>query len=285
EIEGVESVVPVIRYISPNPKGRWGFQQLDGVDWKPFAEMNEMEIIAGRAPEANNEVIVDERQMKQENHKIGDTIELFGGKPYKIVGVFSPPSGARIKMSLSAMQEVLEAPNKCTYILVKVKDGEDVERVVARINEKLPGNKINLTRDFVIDAQERLPGLNTFLQALVGLGAFVSAIFVLLCLYTTIAERRREIGILKSLGASKGFIISAIEGEAFLIAVLGIFVGLVVSTLAAFVIQKNFELPVEFSFGWILTAAIIAIVGGFVGALYPAWKASRIDPVEVMANE
>jgi len=284
EIEGVESVVPVIRYISPNPKGRWGFQQLDGVDWKPFAEMNGMEIVAGRAPEANDEVILDERQMKKENYKIGDTIELFGGKSFRIVGIFSPPSGSRIKMSLSAMQEVLEAPNKCTYILVKVKDGEDVERVAARINEKLPGNKINLTRDFVIDAQERLPGLNTFLQALVGLGAFVSTIFVLLCMYTTITERRREIGILKSLGASKRFIISAIEGEAFLIAILGILVGFFISFIASFVIQKSFELPVEFSFNWILTAMIIAIAGSFIGALYPAWKASTIDPVEAIMN-
>jgi len=183
------------------------------------------------------------------------------------------------------MQDALEAPNKCTYILVKIKDGEDAEAVAARINEKLPGNKINLTRDFVIDAQERLPGLNTFLQALVALGAFVSTIFVLLCMYTTITERRREIGILKSLGASKRFIISTIEGEAFLIAIFGIFFGLVASAVAALIIQNLFELPVEFSFNWILVAAIIAIVGSFLGALYPAWKASAIDPVEVMINE
>jgi len=93
EIEGVKSAVPVIRYVSPNPKGRWGFQQLDGVDWQPFSEMNDMKIIAGRPPEANDEVILDERQMKQGNYKIGDNIELFGQKIYRIVGVFSPPSG------------------------------------------------------------------------------------------------------------------------------------------------------------------------------------------------
>jgi putative ABC transport system permease protein len=284
QIEGVESTVPVIRYITPNSKHRWGIQQIDGVEWQPFAAMNDMRILDGRAATASDEVILDERYLKEENVRLGDKVELFG-KSYTSVGIFAPPSGARIKMSLAAMQEALEAPNKCTYILVKIKDGANVEEVAARINEALPGNKINLTRDLVIDAQERVPGLNLFLRVLVGLGAFVSTIFVLLSMYTTITERRKEIGILKSLGASKGFIISTIEGEAFLIGVLGILLGLAISFLAAFGIGQAFELAFEFSPNWILTAVLIAVGGSLAGALYPAWRASGIDPVEVMVNE
>ena len=284
QIEGVKSTVPVIRYITPNPKGRWGVVNLDGVDWQPFAEMNEMQLVDGRAPVANDEVIFDERQMREENAKLGDEVEIFGGKHYRIVGVFSPPSGARIKMSLAAMQDALQT-NKCTFILVKLQDGANVEEVAARINEQLPGNKINLTRDLIIDAQERVPALNLFLKVLVGLGAFVSTIFVLLSMYTTITERRKEIGILKSLGASKSFIIRVIEGEAFLIGVLGIVVGFIVSLIASYAIGKGFELQFEFSRNWILTAIAIAVGGSLFGALYPAWKASTIDPVEVMVNE
>ena len=284
EIDGVQSTVPVIRYITPDSKGRFGLRQLDGVEWQPFAEMNGMRIVDGRAPQANDEIIMDERQMRDDKLNVGDTYELFGGKPYKITGVFSPPSGSRIKMSLAAMQEALET-DKCSYILVKLKDGADVDAVAAKINEALPGNKINLTRDLVIDAQERIPALNTFLQVLVGLGAFVSTIFVLLSMYTTVTERRKEIGILKSLGASKGFIIQAIEGEAFMIGVFGILLGLAVSLIASIAIGRGFDLAFEFSVGWVLTAVLIAIGGSLVGALYPAWRASTIDPVEVMANE
>jgi putative ABC transport system permease protein len=284
QIEGVKSTVPVIRYVTPNTKGRWGIQQLDGVEWQPFAEMNEMQIVEGRAATANDEVILDERQMREDNVKLGDEIELFGGRHYKVVGVFAPPSGSRIKMSLAAMQDALQT-NKCTYILVKLKDGANTEEVAARINQELPGNKINLTRDLVIDAQERVPALNLFLKVLVGLGAFVSTIFVLLSMYTTITERRKEIGILKSLGASKSFIIRVIEGEAFLIGVLGVVLGFIVSFIASYAIGKGFELQFEFSRNWILTAIAIAVGGSLFGALYPAWKASTIDPVEVMVNE
>ncbi len=284
QIEGVASAIPVIRYITPSQKGRFGIQQIDGVDWEPFAEMNRMELVQGRAPAANDEVILDERQMRDDKLNLGDPVALFG-RNYKIVGVFSPPSGSRIKMSLAAMQDALDSPRKCTYILVKLKDGADVDAVAATINEVLPGNKINLTRDLVIDAQERIPALNTFLRVLVALGAFVSTIFVLLSMYTTVTERRKEIGILKSLGASKAFIIRAIEGEAFMIGVLGVVLGLMVSLIASLGIGRIFELPFEFSIGWVVTAIGIAVAGSLFGALYPALRASTIDPVEVMANE
>jgi putative ABC transport system permease protein len=283
QIEGVQSTVPVIRYITPNANQRWGIQHIDGVEWAPFAAMNDMQIVEGRPATANDEVILDERYITQENVKLGDKIELLG-RQYTAVGVFSPPSGPRIKMSLAAMQDALQT-NKCTYILVKIKDGANADEVAARINQELPGNKINLTRDLVIDAQERIPALNTFLRVLVGLGAFVSTIFVLLSMYTTITERRKEIGILKSLGASKGFIIRVIEGEALMIGVLGVVFGFAVSFLASYLIAKAFDLQFEFSRTWILTAIAIAVGGSLFGALYPAWKASTIDPVEVMVNE
>ncbi len=284
EIDGVKSAIPVYRYISTNSNERWGIQQIDGIDWEPFAEMNDMRIEDGRPPAADDEIILDERHIRDKGYSIGDSIELLG-REYNVVGIFSPPSGARIKMTLSAMQTALQAEGKCTYILVKLDDGEDVAAVAERINKTLPGNKINLTRDLIIDAQDRIPGLALFLNVLVGLGAFVSTIFVLLSMYTTITERRKEIGILKSLGASKGFIIRVIEGEALLIGLLGTSLGLVVSFATAYSIEKIFEIPFEFSLGWIFTALIIAVGGSLFGALYPAWRASDIDPVLVLTNE
>ncbi len=284
EIEGVQATVPVIRNFTPDSKGTWGIRMLEGVDWQPFSDMNEINLVDGRAPLSNDEIVMDTRQFEDEKHKVGDTYELFGGKPYKIVGVFSPPSGARLKMSMAAMQDALQT-DKCTYILVKLKDGADVAAMAAKINEVLPGNKITLKSDLVIDAQERIPGLNTFLRVLVGLGAFVSMIFVLLSMYTTITERRKEIGILKSLGASKSFIIKTIEGEAFMIGILGVMLGFASSFISSYLITRQFGLAFEFSRGWILIAIAISVGGSLIGALYPAWRAADIDPVEVMVNE
>ena len=282
EIEGVAATVPVIRNMSPDSKSRWGLRQVDGVDWAPFAAMNEMKLVAGRAATANDEIIIDESEAETNNLKVGDTLSVFGDK--KIVGIFSPPSGARIKLSLAGMQDALQT-DKCTYILVKIKSGYDARAVATKINEVLPGNTINLTSDLVTDAQDRIPGLKIFLRVLVGLSAFVSTIFVLLSMYTTITERRKEIGILKSLGASKAFIVQTIEGEAFMIGILGVVLGGVASVIAAFAIGRQFGLAFEFSSGWIAIAVGIAILGSLAGALYPAMQAAALDPVEVMVNE
>jgi putative ABC transport system permease protein len=285
EIEGVESVTPVGKYIAPNEKGRFGLKQIDGIDWEPFAAMNQMKIERGRAMVTNDEVMLDETQMRDDKLNLGDTISLFGEKPYKVVGVYSPASGSRTKMTLAAMQDVLTSERKCTYILVKIKNGADVGIVAKAIGQALPGNKINLTRDLILNASDRLPGLKPFLRVLVGLGAFVSTIFVLLSMYTTITERKKEIGILKSMGASKSFIVTVIESEALMIGVLGVIAGFIVSFASSFLIQRLFELQFEFSWDWILIAIAIAILGSLVGALYPAWRASDIDPVLVLTND
>ncbi len=285
EIEGVESVTAVGKYIAPNAKGRFGLKQVDGIDWEPFATMNEMKIVRGRAMVANDEVMLDEIQMRDDKLNLGDTISLFGEKPYKVVGVYSPQSGSRTKMTLAAMQDVLSSEKKCSYILVKVKNGADVEAIAKLINLALPGNKIDLIQDLILSASDRLPGLKPFLRVLVGLGAFVSTIFVLLSMYTTITERKKEIGILKSLGASKSFIVTVIESEALMIGVLGVIAGFFVSYTSSFVIQRLFDLQFEFTWDWILIAIAIAILGSLVGALYPAWRASDIDPVLVLTND
>jgi putative ABC transport system permease protein len=284
EIPGVQSAVPVIRHLAPG-SGKFGLKQVDGVDWESFAAMNEMQLVRGRAAIGVNEVIVDEQKARDAKIDVGSTIQIFGSKPYTVTGVFAPPSGSREKLSLAAMQDVLQAPEKCTYILVKIKDGETAQAVAARINEILPGNKINLTQDLVVDAEQRFPALKTFLRTLVGLGAFVSIIFVLLSMYTTITERQREIGILKSLGASKWFIVSTIEREALLIGVLGTILGFIISFGAAVVIERIFKLMFEFGWGWAATAIAIAIGGSLIGALYPALRAASLDPVTVLTNE
>jgi putative ABC transport system permease protein len=284
EIAGVEAATPVFRYLAPG-NGRFGLRQIDGVNWDEFARMNEMQLLRGRAPVANDEIVIDEREASDQNADVGGEIALFGNKPYKVVGVFAPPSGARMKMSLAAMQEALGAPDKCTYILIKIKPGETAEAVVARINEALPGNKINLTQDLVVDAEQRFPQLKTFLRILVGLGAVVSVIFVLLSMYTTITERRKEIGILKSLGASRWEIVGTIEREALLIGILGAILGFVVSFAAVYLIENVYGLVFEFGFGWAATAIALAVGGSLVGALYPALRAASLDPVAVLTNE
>jgi putative ABC transport system permease protein len=284
EIDGVAMAVPAIRYVSQGGKG-FGFEQVEGVDWNDFAAMNEMQLVSGRAPEGLDEVVVDEAKAKNNNLSVGSQISLFGNKPYRVTGVYSPEAGPRVKMSLAAMQDALEAPGKCTWIYVKVKNPDQAFEVARRIDERLEGNKIQMTRDIVTNIEKSIPYLGVFLRTLVGLAAVVSMLVVMLAMYTTITERTREIGILKALGASRGFIVGEIEKEAVVISVAGVAAGFAVSFLAAYLIQRAYGLPFEYTWAWGLTAALIGLLGGAVGALYPAVRAANLDAVSALSYE
>ena len=82
------------------------------------------------------------------------------------------------------------------------------------------------------------------------LSAFVSALVVMLAMYTTITERTREIGILKAMGASRGYIVGEIEKEAMLISVIGVVAGFAVSFVAGYLIQRAYGLLFEYSWTW-----------------------------------
>src|SRR5918993_3564363 len=191
--------------------------------------MNGMSLVSGRAPQGLDEVVVDEAKARNNNLSVGSEIKLFGNQAYKVTGVYTPEAGPRVKMSLAAMQDALEAPGKCTWVYVKVKNPGEEEAVARRIDEAEPGNKIQFTRDVFRGVEESIPLLPVFLRALVGLAAVVSALVVMLAMYTTITDRTREIGVLKALGASRGYIVGVIEKEALLISLAGLIAGLIIA--------------------------------------------------------
>jgi putative ABC transport system permease protein len=208
-----------------------------------------------------------------------------GTDDYRIVGIYAPESGARVKMTLAAMQKAQEAERKCTFIFLKLHDANQVDEMAARIDRELPGNTIQPTRDVFTSFEKSIPYLGVFLRVLVGLAAVVSALVVMLAMYTTITERTREIGILKAMGASRGYIVGVIEKEAILISIIGLIAGFVVSLVAGYFIQKTYGLIFEYSWQWALVAGAIGIGGGVLGALYPAWRASNLDAVNALAYE
>jgi len=122
-------------------------------------------------------------------------------------------------------------------------------------------------------------------QLTVGLAAVVSALVVMLAMYTTITERTREIGILKALGASRRYIVYIIESEALLISLVGLIAGFVFSFAAGYLIHQVYGLYFEFGWGWALTAAAIGILGGAIGSLYPALRASNLDAVSALSYD
>ncbi len=283
-IEGVEEALPVIRHFSQGTKGI-GIEQIDGVDWDAYARMNGINMVDGRGPQGADEIVVDDKKARDNNFRVGDTFKPLGTLDYRIVGIYTPESGARVKLSLEGMQQALEAPGKCTFIFVKLRNPDQLQEVAQRIDIELYGNIIQPTTEVFTSFEKSIPYLSVFLRVLVGLAAVVSALVVMLAMYTSITERTREIGILKAMGASRGYIVGIIEKEAILISIIGLIAGFAVSLIAGYLIHKTYGLVFEYSWTWALVAAAIGLVGGILGALYPAWRASNLDAVSALAYE
>ncbi|HEV2182616.1 MAG TPA: FtsX-like permease family protein, partial [Candidatus Acidoferrales bacterium] len=126
----------------------------------------------------------------------------------------------------------------------------------------------------------------TFIHSMIMLAAGIGFLVILLSMYTTIIERTREIGVLKSLGASRGYIVRVILSETIALCLAGILLGVAMSYTVRWLFLSAFPtLTIVVAPSWLLRAAAIAIIGGLVGASYPAWIASRKDPVEALAYE
>ncbi|MGH9532100.1 MAG: ABC transporter permease, partial [Terriglobales bacterium] len=133
---------------------------------------------------------------------------------------------------------------------------------------------------------DNIPGFSAFINVVIGVAVCIGFIVIFQSMYTAVMERTREIGILKSMGASKGYVINVILRETMLMAVAGVIVGILLSfAVRAFILQNFPTLRVEIPAGWILRATLIALAGALLGAAYPAFKAAQKDPIEALAYE
>jgi putative ABC transport system permease protein len=280
QIEGVKAVSPVGFYTQRSKTGL-GVEVVDGVDYDSYAAITGLQIVEGRTFQAGDEIIIDDFKATHDKIGVGSEIEVFGRK-MKVTGIYAPSIGSRIKLPLAALQGFQGLENKCTFIMVKVQNAAQQEEMLRRIDVALPGNNLILTRNLGLGAERQIPGLNGFVNAVVALSVVVSLLVILLAMYTTITERTREIGILKSLGASKQYIVSVIEKEALLISLIGVVAGLIIALSAGLVLERVTTLQVEFHWSWVLRAALIGLGAGALGALYPAIRAANQDPVKAL---
>lgn len=293
KVEGVRAVTPVARYVrsGADPSSTAiGFEWIEGVaedatvSYASYADITGARIVRGRLPAADDEIIVDLRRADEPGHGLDSSLELLG-RSFRVVGVFAPEVGSRIKMRLRTMQGLLGTSANCSWILVKLESPRDQEVVARRIAQRFPGNQVVFTRDIPAFYAQGIPTLNIFLDVVVGLATVISTLNILLSMHNAVTERTREIGILKSLGASRRFIVAVVEEEALLISVIGVAAGLAMAALATFAIVRSTSLFIHVEPRWVVIATTVALLGGFLGALYPASRAAGQDPVKALAYE
>jgi putative ABC transport system permease protein len=287
KLEGVQMAVPIAQNLDAADDSETGTRLIDGVNYDEYSRIAGLWVDEGRAiATEGREAMVDRAWQQQKNIRIGSTLRIYG-KDFRVVGAYEPASGARIKIPLKTMQEELTGDtDKCTAILVKVGESSQQEAVGERIAHSFVNDQVIFTKDFEELYMQSVPALGVFLDVVTGIAAVVSTLVILLTMYTAVAERTKQIGILKSLGMSKIGILWTITQEAMLISLLGAVLGLILSILLRFALTfTTSSMQVSFDLKLLFLTLTGVLTSGITGSLYPAIRAARLDAVKTLSYE
>lgn len=265
-----------------------GVSSVSGLDIPEFDRMSGgFRFIEGGPIKQPDDILVDDRYARQNAVHAGDTIEIMN-RPWRIAGVIESGKLARLVVDIRVLQDLTSNSGKITQAFLKLDDPANTEQVIASLKQQLADYQVysidELASLFSVD---NVPGLQAFIYVIIGLSVVVGFLVVFLSLYTAVLERTREIGILKSLGASPGYILGVLLRETALLAVAGTVVGVLLTYGARFLIMTFVpaSLTQKIVPEWWPIAAAIAVVGAMLGSAYPGWKAANQDAIEALSYE
>ncbi len=265
-----------------------GFDVATGLDLDQFKKLSGgFHIIHGRPFQADDEILVDEYYAREKKLHVGSTIRLMN-HDWHVSGIFESGKLTRIAMKLSVLQDLTGNSGKLSQIYLKVDDPKRAQEVVDSLRKQLPDYNIYTMEEFTSLLTINSVGLlKDFIGVVIGIAVIVGFIVVSMAMYTAVLERTREIGILKSLGASSIYILNLLVRETLLIVIAGTMLGILLTYGTRWILMHAVpaSLTQEIVYQWWPIAAGISIAGALLGVIFPAWKAVKQDVISALAYE
>jgi len=247
-------------------------------------------IVEGERLTGNHQMLLGKMMAGAMNKKVGDTFNLAGSR-FKIVGIYESGSSWMEMggiISLRDAQTLMGKPRKVSLYMVKVENPSQAGDIVEKINAAFSEVHAATTGEFA----EQMPDMQT-MDVMMGsisfLAILVGGLGVMNSMLMAVLERTREIGVLRALGWRRGRILSMIMQEAIWLGLLGGLSGILVAFALGFLIGKIPMMGEAFSLLWeidiFVRAIVIALSLGMLGGLYPALRATRLQPVEALRYE
>src|SRR3954465_14630267 len=225
KVPNVKNVAPVITQF--NTSG--AVEILYGIDIKSFEAMGSPFVYIEGGPFAGpDDILVDEYVANGRHLHVGQPMEAMN-HTFKICGIVANGKGARKFMPIQTVQDLLGAQNKASVFYVKLDDPNQLDQTIAGI-KSIPGMEkygVQSMKEWMtLMTPDNIPGFSAFIKVVVGVAICIGFIVIFQSMYTAVMERTREIGILKSMGASKLYIVNVIVGETVVLAIGGIICGI-----------------------------------------------------------
>jgi putative ABC transport system permease protein len=282
EMKYVRSVAPVLFQFNTA-----GVEIVYGIDPESFRDVSGgFVFLQGHDMEGPDDILVDDVAARTKKIQLGQTYSIFA-HDWHVAGIVEHGKGSRLFVPLATLQDLLGQRDKASVFFLKCTRPEHAEDVIEQMRHDFSGYTVRPVKELLsMYTSTNIPGLESFINAMILLAISIGLMVIFLTMYTTVIERTRDIGVLKSLGANHWFVIRALLSESAALCLLGIVAGVVLSYVArAGFLWKFPSLPILITSGWILRAAGIALLGAMLGASYPAWMASRKDAVEALSYD
>lgn len=284
KVPHVTTVAPVVTQVSTAGT----VEVIAGIELSSYEKLSgPFQYVAGGPFQGPDDCLVDDLFARVKHVQVNDKIEILNHS-FRIAGIVEPGKGARKFLPLDVMQDLIGAQGKASIFYLKLDSPANADLVVNEVRQ-VPGMERYVATSMAyylsMMTTSRYPGVSQFIDFVIFISVIIGFLVIFQSMYTAVMERTREIGILKSMGASKMYIVNVILRETVMLAIGGIIVGVLFSLAARAGIDRRSTLRVVVTSGWILRATAIAIVGSVIGALYPAVKAARKDPIEALAYE
>jgi putative ABC transport system permease protein len=286
--------------ISLPPKAPTSSMSLTGVDPLPYEAIHRPNVVSGRFLNASdgNAMVIGDGLAKSANLHVGDSFQIpsaFGSTRFRIVGVVSAPAIGveQVWVPLRAAQSVLGQSGQINTVDASFGPGADRADIVRVVTLKLgPRYKVGGiagASQLLANLQSAQAAFNFFGFMALAMGGFI----IFNTFRTIVSERRRDIGMLRAIGATRGPIVAIVGAESLLQGILGTALGLgigyflVVGMIAGFnpIYEQYLHVTIGapiFTAGNYALAISLGLGVTLIGGLYPAIAASRVSPLEAL---
>jgi ABC-type lipoprotein release transport system permease subunit len=247
-------------------------------------------VVEGSPLSANRQVVLGSQAAEMMSSEIGDTVRL-GESAFRVVGIYETGVGYEEMGALVTRrdaQALSGKPRQVSMYAIELHDPDKATEVRDWLNENFPEIDVSVTSEFA----ESLPDMRAATAMMGGLAvlmALVGAVGMTNTVLMSVLERTREIGVLRALGWSRRRVLNMVLKESlflsFLGALTGFLVGIGLTLLLASIPAISGLIQANFSLSLFGQALIIALILGSLGGLYPAWRATRLRPIEALRYE
>jgi putative ABC transport system permease protein len=262
-------------------------ENIYGIEYTSYNALRPFVFLSGGPFTGPDDVIIDNYEAAR-GLKVGDTMNILH-HTFKICGIVENGKGGRKFIPLETMDAIGGTPGKASVFYLKLDDRKNTEFVRKEILTTPGMSQYDVqTLDELLSSltPDKLPGFNIGLRIVIGTAVVIGFLVIFQSMYTAVMERTREIGILKSLGASRLYIVAVVLRETGLLALTGIAVGVGATYLMRLIFHYKFPtLDFAVTPHWVFSAIVIAFTGAIFGALYPALKAATKDPIDALSYE